>query len=161
MDIPLEIDAAWEKEKAAEKENAGESLSGVRVLLVEDNDLNLEIAQFILENAGIDVIGARNGQEAVEFFEKSAPGQFDLILMDVMMPVMDGLAATRAIRALDRVDAKTIPIFAMTANAFVEDVEASRNAGMNEHLSKPLDEEKMLRAIRRYVQTGKRERSDG
>ena len=126
-------------------------LTGVRVLLVEDNDLNMECARFTLEQVGMEVTCAWNGQEAVDAFARSPQGTFDVILMDVMMPVLDGLEATRAIRAMDRPDAATVPIFAMTANAFPEDMALSRQAGMNEHLSKPLRENELLKTIRRYV----------
>lgn len=128
-------------------------LTGVRVLLVEDNDLNMECARFTLEQVGMEVTSAWNGQEAVDAFAQSDPGQFDLILMDVMMPVLDGLGATRAIRAMDLPDASAVPIFAMTANAFPEDMALSRHAGMNEHLSKPLRENELLKTIRRYVKS--------
>ncbi len=149
--IPFEIDTDHEKENALQESIPYGDLSGVRVLLVEDNELNTEIAEFILENAGMDVTTASNGKEAVERFASSEEDRFDLILMDVMMPVMDGLSAARTIRAMKRKDAQKIPIFAMTANAFSDDVAESRRAGMNEHLSKPLDEAEMMRAIRRYV----------
>lgn len=149
--IPFEIDTAYEDENRSRKSAEEGDVSGARVLLVEDNELNMEITKFILTNAGMEVTMAFNGKEAVDIFASSGENQYDLILMDVMMPVMDGLAATRAIRAMDRSDSKKIPIFAMTANAFTDDIEESRRAGMNEHLSKPLNEEKLLRAIRSYL----------
>ena len=121
------------------------------VLLVEDNELNMEIAEFLLKKAGITVTTAYNGQEAVDVFRTKAAGTFDVILMDVMMPVMDGLTAAREIHATNRVDAAEIPIFAMTANAFYDDVRQSREAGMVEHLSKPIQEQELLDAIRRHV----------
>ena len=127
------------------------TLQGMRVLLVEDNDLNLEIAQFLLENAGMKVTTARNGQQAVDTFAAAAPGSFDAILMDVMMPVMDGYEATRTIRRLDRPDAGSIPILAMTANAFTEDRRRAYEAGMNEHLTKPLETELVLKTLAKYV----------
>ena len=135
-----------------EDETAGAAVSirGAKVLLVEDNDLNMEIAEFMLTNEGVNVVKAVNGQQAVEAFEASRPGDFDVILMDVMMPVMDGMEATRRIRSLNRPDAKTIPIFAMTANAFADDVERSRQAGMNEHLTKPLDAAVLTKMIGQY-----------
>ena len=126
-------------------------LSGVQVLLVEDNDLNMEIAETFLTDAGASVTKAFNGQQAVYAFSKAPAWTFDIILMDVMMPVMDGYEATRRIRSLNRLDAKTIPIVAMTANAFAEDVEESRKAGMNEHISKPLDIGKVKMTIARYI----------
>ncbi len=128
------------------------SLSGKRVLLVEDNDLNMEIAEFYLDSAGAAVVKAWNGKEAVESFTASKPGSISLILMDLMMPVMDGLDATRAIRALDRPDARTVPIVAMTANAFDEDREKTKAAGMNAHLAKPLDMKALLDAVERFCQ---------
>lgn len=118
--------------------------------LVEDNELNREIAQFILEHTGITVVNAENGKEAVEIFKASEPGEFDFILMDVMMPVMDGLEATRIIRKMERPDAVQIPIFAMTANAFSDDRKRCKEAGMTEHLAKPLNSEKMIAKLRLY-----------
>ena len=115
--------------------------------MVEDNDLNLEIAVELLSASGAQVESARDGQEAVEKFQASASGYFELILMDVQMPVMDGYAATRAIRALDRPDAATVPILAMTANAFAEDVARSEACGMNGHISKPIDLDEMGRKL--------------
>ena len=154
MTIPFEIDTSYREENAVNHTIPEEDISGVKVLLVEDNELNMEIAKFILENAGMEVTTASNGKEAVEIYAASGENQFDLILMDVMMPVMNGLDAARIIRSMQRMDAKKIPIFAMTANAFADDIEASRKAGMNEHLSKPLDEAKMIRMIKRYVAQG-------
>lgn len=126
-------------------------LSGVQILLVEDNDLNMDIAETVLKDAGASITKAFNGQQAVYAFSKAPADTFDIILMDVMMPVMDGYEATRRIRGLNRLDAKTIPIIAMTANAFAEDVEESRNAGMNEHIAKPLDIGKVKATIARYI----------
>jgi CheY-like chemotaxis protein len=117
------------------------------VLLTEDNALNMEIAQFFLQDAGASIIQAWNGQQALDIFQSSRPGEIDVILMDVMMPVMNGLEATRRIRALPRPDAKTVPILAMTANVFADDVAQCRQAGMTDHLAKPLGEEKLRRAI--------------
>ena len=125
------------------------SLKGMHILLAEDNEMNMEIARFVLENQGAEVTGVWNGRQAVQTFMASQPGQFDLILMDVMMPVMNGLEATRHIRAMSRPDARTVPIFAMTANAFADDAERSREAGMNEHLTKPLDAGRLMAAIQR------------
>ena len=126
------------------------SPNGMKVLLAEDNDLNMEIAVFVLENAGVTVTQARNGKEALDLFAASAPGTFDAILMDIMMPVMDGYQATRAIRKLDRPDAGNIPILAMTANAFTEDRRRAYEAGMNEHLTKPLEPNVVLATLAKY-----------
>jgi CheY-like chemotaxis protein len=115
------------------------SLEGMRILLVEDNELNREIAQEILEDAGATVTTAEDGREALGLFIDSAPGSFDAILMDVMMPNMNGYEATRAIRASAHSDAASIPIIAMTANAYVEDVAAALESGMNAHVAKPID----------------------
>lgn len=149
--IPFEIDTGYANGDRSEHSASERDVSGIRVLLVEDNELNMEVAKFMLENAGLEVTAAFNGKEAVNTFAASKEHQFDLILMDIMMPVMDGLTATRTIRTMERSDAKEIPIFAMTANAFADDIEESRKAGMNEHLSKPLDQAKMLRLIRQYA----------
>ena len=111
----------------------------------------MEIAEFVLQNVGADVTKAWNGQEAVELFRKSEPGGFDTILMDIMMPVMNGYEATKMIRSLDREDAKTIPIIAMTANAFTEDRLKAKEAGMNEHIVKPLDVELLIKVIHKLV----------
>ena len=127
------------------------SLKGVKALLVEDNDLNLEIAKFHLERQQVQVFTAMNGQEAVDAFEKSEIGFFDIILMDIMMPVMDGLEAARRIRGMERPDARAIPIIAMSANAFKEDVQKSLEAGMNAHLIKPIDESKVIDTIKNYL----------
>lgn len=127
------------------------SLQGLRVLLVEDNDLNMEIARFILEDQGMTVEGAVNGQEAVELFERSEPGYYSVILMDIMMPVLNGLDATRKIRTLNRTDAETIPVIAMSANAFSDDMIRSRLAGMNAHLAKPLDRKKIVETIQKCL----------
>ena len=126
------------------------SIRGMRVLIVEDNALNLEIAQSMLEYEGVQVSSVTNGQLAVELVAASAPGTFDAILMDIMMPVMDGIEATKAIRNLPREDAKTIPIIAMTANAFAQDREKVFEAGMNEHLTKPVDPMALYRTLAKY-----------
>ena len=120
----------------------------MNILLVEDNELNMEIVEFITQNAGAVVTKAWNGREALEIFEKSAEGCFDAILM----PEMDGYEATERIRRLNRKDARTIPIIAMTANAFTEDKIRSKEAGMNEHIAKPLNTELVLRAVAKLVQ---------
>lgn len=149
IELPFAI---AQKEDIADQDSEEEQsdLTGVRVLLVEDNDLNIEIAETFLKDAGAEVTKAFNGQQAVYLFDKSEPNRFDVILMDVMMPVMNGYEATRNIRALNRPDAKTIPIIAMTANAFVEDIQESKDAGMNEHISKPLDIAKVIAMIGKY-----------
>lgn len=126
-------------------------VSGKRALLVEDNELNQEIAQYMLTEMGLEVTVAHNGQEAVDLFGKAAPGSYQIIFMDVMMPVMNGYEATKAIRSLDRADADTIPIIAMTANAFAEDVQAAKEAGMNEHTAKPLEPESLRRVLERWM----------
>ena len=135
----------------AEKSHLSADLSAVRILLAEDNELNREIALAVLEEKGADVTLAVNGQEAVERFERSPVDYYDIILMDVMMPVMDGLEATRRIRALNRPDASSVPIFAVTANAFQEDIEKSRESGCTEHLSKPLDYGLLVRKVLEYI----------
>lgn len=130
---------------------ANSDISGLHILLVEDNELNAEIAQTLLETAGAKTTVAHNGEQALEVFQNHAPKTFDAVLMDVMMPVMDGLTATRAIRNLDRPDAKTIPIIAMTANAFGEDAEKCISAGMNAHIAKPVKIETIQHVICKYV----------
>lgn len=130
---------------------AGEiSLEGRCILVVEDNELNMEIVEYMLKEKGVTVVKAMNGKIAFELFRASEPGTFDMILMDIMMPVMDGLEAARQIRALHRPDAATVPILAMSANAFTDDIAASKAAGMNEHLSKPLEFHKMMETIAKY-----------
>lgn len=125
----------------------GDALQGLRVLLVEDNDLNAEIAQFTLSRAGAVVTHAKDGESAVEAFAASAPHEYDVVLMDIMMPGIDGLEATRRIRALDREDAATTPIIAVSANAFADDRRLSREAGMNAHLSKPVSSQELVEAL--------------
>ena len=145
--INLEADKRVERGDVSEK-----SIKGLHILLVEDNELNMEIAEFVLQNGGADVTKAWNGKEAVELFRKSEPGGFDAILMDIMMPVMNGYEATKMIRSLDREDAKTIPIIAMTANAFTEDRQKAKEAGMNEHIVKPVDVELLIKVIHKLVE---------
>lgn len=127
------------------------SLKGVKALLVEDNELNLEIAKFHLEQEEVEVYTAVNGVQAVEMFEQSEIGFYDIILMDIMMPIMDGLEATRQIRSMNRADAMAIPIIAMSANAFEEDIQKSLEAGMNEHLIKPLDGKNVTNTMKKYL----------
>ena len=127
------------------------SLNGVRALVVEDNDLNLEIAKFWLEQEHVMVDTAMNGQEAVKRFQESEIGFYDIVLMDIMMPIMNGLEATRQIRCLNRADALAVPIIAMSANAFKEDIQKSMEAGMNTHLIKPLDGSKVTDTMRNFL----------
>lgn len=148
--LPIQVDC--EEEQSSESVNDGKYyLKGIHILLVEDNDLNGEIACYMLTEQGMEVTLAKNGREAVEFFASSEPGTYDLILMDIMMPEMNGLDATRQIRSMDREDARVIPIIAASANAFSDDVEASRASGMNEHLSKPLNFKEVFDTIGKYV----------
>ena len=148
LHVPFEISAEEQEKKSHMYQNC--SVEGVQILLVEDNELNMEIAEFLLKEEKMKVTKAWNGREAVEIFENSEPGYFDVILMDLMMPQMGGLEATRRIRKMDREDAKSIPVFAMTANAFLDDIAQSKAAGMNEHFSKPLQMEKVIDTIRSY-----------
>ena len=134
------------------------SIRGLHILLAEDNELNMEIAEFMLQNEGTVVTKAWNGQEAVELFRKSKPGEFDVILMDIMMPVMNGYEATKMIRSLDREDAKKIPIIAMTANAFTEDRIKAKEAGMDEHIAKPVDGKLLVKVINELVKHNQREK---
>lgn len=149
--IPFEVANSCEV-KVEENKKGLMSIQGLRVLLVEDNEINMEIAELLLEDEGAIVTKAFDGKQAVDIFANNPPGTFDMILMDVMMPVMNGIEAARAIRAMDRSDAGQIPIIAMTANAFEEDRQATKKAGMNAHLSKPLKGEMVLQAISNYCQ---------
>lgn len=135
----------------SDENTAATSLSGKRILLVEDNELNLEIAQFMLEDAGIIVTPAKDGAQALKAFLEEPADTYDMILMDIMMPVMNGYEATRAIRTSGRSDALSIPIIAVTANAYEEDRQASFAAGMNEHLTKPLNCEKLIATIGKFL----------
>lgn len=139
------------EQPGADKQANSTDLSGRRILLVEDNEINREIAADILSMWGAAVDTACNGREGVEAFEASDPGYYDLILMDIQMPVMNGYEAVRYIRSMERADAAAIPIFAMTADAFAEDIEEAERAGMNGHLAKPLDISAMMREIGRYI----------
>ena len=150
--LPFTIDKkqiAEEPQTEQEKQRVSD-VAGMRVLLVEDNELNLEIAQYLLEEVDIQVTVARNGQEALEIFEQSKEEEIDLILMDIMMPVMNGLEATRRIRACGHPCASNVPIIAITANAFADDIQKAKNAGMNEYLAKPIEMDKVLKVIARY-----------
>ena len=149
--VPFKIDPDADK-REEQRDVSEKSIKGLHILLAEDNELNMEIAEFVLQNGGADVTKARNGQEAVELFRKSASGEFDAILMDIMMPVMNGYEAAKMLRSLDREDAKTIPIIAMTANAFMEDRLKAKEAGMNEHIVKPLDVELLIKVIYKLVE---------
>ena len=148
--VPFRIDTdRSDRVETREKQEA--SIRGMHILLAEDNELNMEIAEFMLQNEGAVVTKAWNGQEAVELFEKSRSGEFDVILMDIMMPVMNGYEATKMIRSLDREDAKEVPIIAMTANAFTEDRIRAKEAGMDEHVAKPVDGELLAKVIHKLV----------
>ncbi|MCI8802641.1 MAG: response regulator [Oscillibacter sp.] len=144
--LPIRVNQA--RETRPEKEERGD-IAGMRVLLAEDNEINCEIVEFMLRDGGAEVVTAGNGKAAVDAFEASAPGTFDCILMDLMMPVMSGYEAARVIRGLSRADAKTVPIIALSANAFEEDVALAKDAGMNEHLAKPVDVHRMFQAMSR------------
>ena len=147
--IPVKLD---QMPPVAEKNrHRNYDIRGKKVLIVEDNELNMEIARFMLEHNGLTVKGVMNGKEAVDTFAGSEPGDYDAIFMDVMMPVMNGMEAAKHIRAMNRPDAKTIPIIAMTANAFKDDIRASAQAGMNEHLTKPLDEKRIIQVLQKYM----------
>ena len=150
--IDLSFDIALKEEVYGSEDtiesSAIHTIKGKRILLVEDNELNAEIAKTVLEDVGALITRAENGQQALELFKEKPAGTFDVILMDLMMPVMDGYTATRKIRELERSDAKTVPIIAMTANAFQEDAEKCIAVGMNAHLAKPLDIEKMKKTIK-------------
>ena len=148
--IPFQIDADM-KDRNETEEKTETSIQGLHVLLTEDNELNMEIAEFVLQNEGAVVTKAWNGQKAVDIFRKSRPGEFDAILMDIMMPVMNGYEAAKLIRSLDREDAKVIPIIAMTANAFTEDKMRAKEAGMDEHIAKPVDGKLLVKAINELV----------
>ena len=150
--LPFAIDMEKEAQPPIEQVFNKEIVRGLHVLVAEDNALNMEIVQYFLDNAGITFTAVRNGQEALKVFAASKQGEYDAILMDIMMPVMDGLEATRQIRALEREDAADVPIIAMTANAFVEDKLRSLEAGMNEHITKPLECDVLLRALATCVQ---------
>ena len=155
--IPFQIDADM-KDRTETEEKTETSIQGLHVLLAEDNELNMEIAEFVLQNEGTVVTKAWNGQEAVDIFRKSSPGEFDVILMDIMMPVMNGYEAAKMIRSLDREDAKVIPIIAMTANAFTEDKMRAKEAGMDEHIAKPVDGKLLVKVINELVKRNQREK---
>ena len=148
--VPFKIDLDADKREES-KDVSEKSIKGMHVLLAEDNELNMEIAEFLLQNEGAEVTRAWNGQEIVELFRKSESGEFDVILMDIMMPIINGYEAAKRIRSLDREDAKKIPIIAMTANAFTEDRIRAKEAGMDEHVAKPIDVELLIKVIHKLV----------
>ena len=155
--IPFQIDADM-KDRTETEEKTETSIQGLHVLLTEDNELNMEIAEFVLQNEGAVVTKAWNGQKAVDIFRKNRSGEFDVILMDIMMPVMNGYEAAKMIRSLDREDAKVIPIIAMTANAFTEDKMRAKEAGMDEHIAKPVDGKLLVKVINELVKRNQREK---
>ena len=155
--IPFRIDTDM-KDRTEAEEKTETSIHGLHVLLTEDNELNMEIAEFVLQNEGAVVTKAWNGQKAVDIFRKNRPGEFDAILMDIMMPVMNGYEAAKMIRSLDREDAKVIPIIAMTANAFTEDKMRAKEAGMDEHIAKPVDGKLLVKVINELVKRNQREK---
>ena len=150
--LPIRVDETQSGQSEDEELDVQNSVAGMNVLLAEDNQINCEIVEYILREAGAEVTTANNGKAAVDAFEVSAPGSFDCILMDLMMPVMSGYEAARVIRSLDRADAKSVPIIALSANAFEEDVALSRDAGMNSHLAKPVDIRRMFQVMCRLKQ---------
>ena len=147
--LPMQVDGAWSVKPSDEERELQGDIAGMRVLLVEDNEINCEIVEFLLKEAGVKVVTANDGKAAVDAFLASDPGTFDCVLMDLMMPVMSGYEAARVIRGLDREDAESVPIIALSANAFEEDVAMAKAAGMNAHLAKPVDIGKMFRVISR------------
>lgn len=150
IQLPLTIDQnKYDNPEKSEKEPR--SIKGIRILLAEDNELNMEVASYMLQERGASIIEAKDGRQTVELFAASEPGTIDIILMDIMMPEVDGLEAARMIRAMERSDAGTVPIIAVSANAFAEDKEACRKSGMNDHLSKPLDFDRLIEMIGRYI----------
>lgn len=154
VQIPLDIDKNPQAGERADGQANSCSLAGMNVLLAEDNELNAEIAQALLESEGIVVTHAADGNETVDLYVGRPAGSFDAILMDIMMPGMDGYEATRAIRLSKKADAADIPIIALTANAFTEDAKAAHDAGMNAHLSKPLDFNKLKNILARIKKNG-------
>lgn len=149
FEIPLTIADAADKSSCADAEQV--DFTGKRALIAEDNELNMEIIAYVLDDMGFTVDKAMNGQEAVDAFEQSPVGRYDIVLMDVMMPVMDGLTAAHRIRSLGRADAADVPIVATSANAFAEDVKRSLASGMNAHVSKPIDPEKLAKVLAKVM----------
>ena len=148
--LPMTIDRRSSSDKRQSDRGMTKNLAGLKILLVEDNEMNMEIAEFLLREQMMEVDRAWDGAQAVELFAHSQERYYDVILMDIMMPVMDGLEATRQIRKLQREDAKTVPIFAMSANTFIEDMEESKKAGMDEYFTKPLDMNAISEMIGEY-----------
>ncbi len=148
--LPVRVDEAWHGAAVEEEPEIQSNVAGMHILLVEDNEINCEIVEYILMEAGAEVVTANDGKAAVDAFAASAPGTFDCVLMDLMMPVMSGYEASRVIRGLDRPDAASVPIIALSANTFEEDVALAKDAGMNDHLAKPVDIRKMLQIISRF-----------
>ena len=147
--LPIQVDQVQSAPVVERERRAAGNVAGMRVLLVEDNEFNCEIVEYLLTDASAKVVTANDGKAAVDAFAASSPGEFDCVLMDLMMPVMSGYEASRVIRGLDRTDAQTVPIIALSANAFEEDVALAKDAGMNEHLAKPVDIEKMIQVMSR------------
>ena len=156
LSLPFRICHAPEKRNKPKRLLQTSSIAGLHVLVAEDNRMNMEIAEFVLNVEEASIIKAVNGEEAVRIFADSRPGEIDAILMDVMMPVMDGLEATRRIRAMKRPDARTIPIIAMTANAFAEDRQLAFAAGMDMHIAKPLEGSEMVETLERFVKSSRK-----
>ena len=148
VSLPIRVDEAWSAQPVDETRNFGSNISGMHVLLVEDNEINREIIKFMLEDAGAEVETANDGKAAVDTFAEAPPGAFDCVLMDLMMPRMSGYEATRVIRGMNRQDSD-LPIIALSANAFEEDIAMAKDAGMNEHLAKPVDIRKLFRIMSR------------
>ena len=151
LTLPIRVEGVRSPQPAKEEQEARGNIAGMRVLLVEDNEVNCEIVEFMLEEAGAKVVTANDGKAAVDAFAASDPGTFDCVLMDLMMPVMSGYEATRVMRSLNRPDAATVPIIALSANAFEEDIAMAKDAGMNEHLAKPVDLRKMFKVMSRLA----------
>ena len=147
--LPFRVDVARGGEPAGKAWNIPGNIAGMHVLLVEDNEINCEIVEYMLRDAGVEVVTASDGKAAVDAFAASEPGTLDCVLMDLMMPVMSGYEAARVIRSLDRKDAETVPIIALSANAFDEDIALAKAAGMDAHLAKPVDIRKMFQVMSR------------
>lgn len=145
--LPIRVDQAWSAQPVKKERSVQGDVAGMRVLLVEDNEINCEIVEFMLKEAGAEVVTANNGKAAVDAFAASEPGTFHCVLMDLMMPVMSGYEAARVIRSLNRSDARSVPIVALSANTFEEDIALAKDAGMNEHLAKPVDIKKMFQVM--------------